>query len=347
MMYENSLILNSENSIQGKKENSENFTLIEISSRKYAIKTQYVLEIVKLVELDYSHQMPSYVLGIIKYEQIPIGVIDLREVFKKERITYDLSAKIIVIKTKDTYCAIICDKVCDITKLNKDNVKEIPYQQDIGFFDGLYTENGENIYILNIDNILNYTKNYAQKFENQDNRLKYIVDDEKSREVLKTRKDVLAKVNTEVHTQKALYDSGVSFAIDNVKYYINMASVKEFYKVNNSKFIKVPNTGDYIFGLVNIKGDYIAVLDLRRFLNNTKTTLKEKSTIIILNSNEYKLGILADEVCESMDIDFDEIIQNRLQKQDENKMMEFVKDNEIYQVLDVEKLLQDDRLTIA
>ena len=56
---------------------------------------------------------------------------------------------------------------------------------------------------------------------------------------------------------------------------------------------------------------------------------------------------MADEICESMDIDFDEIIQNRLQKQDENKMMEFVKDNEIYQVLDVEKLFQDERLTIA
>ena len=49
-----------------------------------------------------------------------------------------------------------------------------------------------------------------------------------------------------------------------------------------------------------------------------------------------------------MDVDFDEIIQNRLQKQeDSNKMMEFVKDNEIYQVLDIEKLFQDERLTIA
>ena len=48
-----------------------------------------------------------------------------------------------------------------------------------------------------------------------------------------------------------------------------------------------------------------------------------------------------------MDVDFDEIIQNRLQNQDDSKMMEFVKDGEIYQVLDMEKLLRDDRLTIA
>ena len=126
-----------------------------------------------------------------------------------------------------------------------------------------------------------------------------------------------------------------------------MAHVKEFYKVNNSKFIKIPNTKDYIYGLTNIKGEYITVLDLRRFFHNPKTTIKEKSTIIILNSEEYKIGILADEICESMNIDFEELIQNKIHKQDDNKPMEFVKDNEIYQILDVEKLFQDERLTIA
>ena len=348
-MFENNLILNSASlqEIDIEEENSENYTLIEINARKYAIKTKNVLEIVKVVELDYSHQMPSYVLGIIKFEQMPIGVIDLREVFKKDRIIYDLSAKIIVLKAGENYTSIICDKVYDIKKLNPSNIKEIPYQQEANFFDGLYSKDDENVYILNIENILNYTKQNAHEFQNQDNKLKYVVDDEESREILKSRREFLISVAQEVQNQTALYDSGVSFSINNIKYYINMASVKEFYKVNNSKFIKVPNTKDFIYGLVNIKGEYITVLDLRRFLNNDKTELKEKSTIIILNSDEFKLGILADEICESMDVDFNEIIQNRLHNQEDNKMMEFVKDNEIYQVLDVEKLFQDERLAIA
>ena len=109
----------------------------------------------------------------------------------------------------------------------------------------------------------------------------------------------------------------------------------------------MPNTQDYIFGLINIKGEYITVLDFRRFLNCPKTQIKEKSTIIILNSSEFKIGILADEICESMDVDLNEIVQNRLQNQEENKMLEFVKEGEIYQVVDVEKLFNDERLTIA
>ena len=346
-MSETNLTLNNSNFLEEVKDENENYTLIEVCSKKYAIKTKNVLEIVQVMELDYSHEMPSYVLGTIKFEQTPVGVIDLREVLKKERIVYDLSANIIVLSAKNTKIAIICDNICDITKLKKEFINEIPYQTQTSFFDGLYSKDKEDIYILNIDNILTYTQENAFKFENDNKKQKYVVDDENSKEILKARKNFLAKTANEIQTQTALYDSGVSFSINNVKYYINMASVREFYKVNNSKFIKVPNTKEYIFGLINIKGDYITVLDLRKFLGNSQTQIKEKSTIIILNSDEFKLGILADEICESMDVNFEEIIQNRLSTQDENKMMEFVRDNEIYQVLDVEKLFQDERLTIA
>ena len=95
---------------------------------------------------DYSHQMPSYVLGIIKFEQMPIGVIDLREVFKKDRVIYDLSAKIIVLKAGENYTSIICDKVYDIKKLNPSNIKEIPYQQEANFFEGLYSKDDDHLF---------------------------------------------------------------------------------------------------------------------------------------------------------------------------------------------------------
>ena len=346
-MQENNLILNNINPLEEIKENSENYTLIEIGSKMYAIKTKNVLEIIKVIDMDYSHQMPSYVLGLIEFENAPIGVIDLREILKKERITYDLSAKIIVVKTATCVTSLICDKVYDIKKLPINKIQPIPYQQETNYFDGLYSDNNETAYILNVDNIIDYARKNPNEFLPNQNEFKYLVDDEKSKEILKSRKELLTKITSEVQNTKALYDKGVSFSVNGVKYYINMASVKEFYKVNNSKFIKIPNTQDYIYGLINIKGEYYSVLDLRRFLNYPKTLIKEKSTIIILNSEEFKLGILADEICESMDVDFDEIIQNRLQNQDDNKMMEFVKDSEIYQVLDIEKLFKDERLTIA
>ena len=346
---QNDIIVANKNIIEKTTEENKNeyYTIIEINKKTFGIKAKNVLEIVKLMELDYPNKMPSCILGIIEYEQKPIGVIDLREVFKNKRIIYDLSAKIIILKTEQTVISIICDKVLDIKKLDKEKIHHLPYQKQTDFYEGLYINDNENIYILNTDSIANYIDSNPALFENKENDNNYIINDENSKKILAERKNFLSTVDEDVPTNTPLYDRGVSFIINNIKYYINMASVKEFFKVNNSKFIKIPSTPDYIFGLINIKGDYITVLDIRRFFNTSKTEIKEKSTIIILNSTDYKIGILADEICESMNVDFEEILQNRLNSQEENKMLEFVKDGEIYQVLDTEKLFQDERLTIC
>ncbi len=346
---QNKIIAANQNFIQSTefKNNDEYYTLVEINKKIFAIKTKNVLEIVKILELDYPNKMPSCILGIVEYDETPVGVIDLREVFKNERIVYDLSAKIIIIKTEKTIVSIICDKVLDIKKLNKEKIHLLPYQQQTDFYEGLYINEDENVYILNIENVVSYIEKNPNLFEGNNFTGNYIVDDDNSKKILAERKNFLSKVTEDTQVSSPLYDRGVSFIINKIKYYINMASVKEFYKVNNSKFIKIPNTPEYIFGLINIKGDYITVIDIRRFFNTSKTEIKEKSTIIILNSTEYKVGILADEICESMNVNFEEILQNRLNSQEENKMLEFVKDGEIYQVLDVEKLFQDERLTIC
>ncbi len=326
---------------------SDYYTIIETDGKKYAVKTSEVLEILKIMELDKPNSLPSCILGIIKYNQMPVGVIDLRSIFNEKRIVYDVSAKIITLKLNDKLCSVVCDNVLDIRKFDRQYIHPVPYQGAANFFNGLYVNNEENIYLLNIENILKFVEECSKQINQNSKEENYIACDEESKRILSERKKLIDKIKDEVQTTIPLYNRGVSFLINDVKYYINMASVREFYKVNNSKFIKVPNTPDYIFGLINIKGEFITVLDIRRLFNTSAASIKEKSTIIILNSNEYKAGILADEICESMDVDFDAIIQNRLNNQDENKMMEFVNNGEIYQVLDVETLLRDERLTVC
>ena len=154
----------------------ENHTIIEIDNKMYAIKTSSVLEIIKILELEHPSELPSCILGLMKYKENPIGVINLREIFNKEKIIYDLNARIIVTKTDKGISAIICDKVSDIKKLSEAKIKEIPYQQDSSFYSGLYINDEENIYILDIDSIENYISLNKDKFSYNNER--YIVDDE-------------------------------------------------------------------------------------------------------------------------------------------------------------------------
>ncbi|MBQ2983887.1 MAG: chemotaxis protein CheW [Candidatus Gastranaerophilales bacterium] len=341
------LAIKEENKLIEQK-NDKNFTLIEVDSKKYALKTKAVQEIVKIIEFDYPLEMPTCVLGLIKHEEKPISVIDLRELFKKERIVYDTNAKIIVAKTQNATLAFLCDKVIDIKKLNATNIHNLPFQKENDFYDGIFIENEENIYILNVENIQKYLENYKGEIQDEKTAKNFIKTDEQTTLILKERKTLLYQYNNDLaQIDTPLYDRGVSFSINDVKYYINLASIKEFHRLNDQKFIKVPNCPEYIMGLINIKGDYICILDIRSLYGATKTQIKEKSTLIILNSEEFKIGILADEICENMNIDFEEIIQNKIQKQEDDKMLEFVKNDEIYQIIDTEKLLNDKRLTIC
>jgi purine-binding chemotaxis protein CheW len=345
-MVQNSLVSNTDSNVNNVNNAFEDYTIIKVADRNYGIHANQILEIVKLVELDHPEGMLSCILGVIHFKQEPVGVLDLREIFKKDRIIYGIDTKVIIVQTQDTKAAIACDKVIDIKRIEKNKIFQIPYQKEADFFEGICSVDNEDVYIININKILNYICENSFLFSNVTNT-NYIVDDEDSKEILISRKNALIELNNTVQTDISLYDSGVSFSVNDVKYYINMASVREFYKVKNSKFIKVPCTKDYIFGLINIKGEYITIIDIRKLYNNSKTTIKEKSTIIILNSDEYKMGILADEICESINVGFDEIVQNRLQKNEDNKMSQFVKDDEIYQVIDIEQLFKDDRLTVC
>lgn len=342
---QNDLILHNFEQITAHNKNESNYTIVQLNEKYYAIKTNNVLEIIKLTELECPNNMPECILGFFEYKQNYIPVIDLRQIFQEERIVYDLDAKIIILKTESTHISIICDRVVDILKLNNNNIHPIPYQDKRDFFDGIYLDNLNNPYILNLDCLVKYASTNTQN--ETIGRTNYIINSKEAKIILEERKNFLKQIEENVPKISSIIDMGVSFKIDDIKYYINLASVKEFFKPDNAKITKIPSVPEFIIGLINIKGEYITILDIRNFYDGVKTTIKEKSTVIILKSEEYKIGILADEILENMNVNFNEIVQNKLQKQDSDKPNEFVKNDEIYQVLDIEKLLRDDRLAIC
>jgi len=326
---------------------ANDFMIVQLDDKKYALEATKVVEVMKIIELDFLNKMPSSVIGFFQYQKNTTPVIDLREVFNNKRKAYSTSSKLLIVKIENTIISFICDTILNIEKIKNHLIDNIPFQNKDAFIKGIYSKNSENIYILDIENIHKHITNNSQNYIEEKDARNLLPMDETSIEILKERKNLLIDITQGINDISPIYDKGVSFAVNDAKYYINMTNIKEFYKVNDSKFVKIPNTPSYIFGLINIKGDYITVLDIGNYFNGAKTTIKEKSTIIILNSEELKIGILADKICESISIELEKIIQNKIQKQDENSILEFVKNDEIYQVIDVGVLLNSEKLKIC
>jgi len=101
-------------------------------------------------------------------------------------------------------------------------------------------------------------------------------------------------------------DQYLTFEIDNEEYAVGIAYVKEI--ITMVPITKVPDTPDYVEGIINVRGDITPVINVRkRFLKESKP-FDELSCIVFVVYKGYYLGLIADSVKEVIFIYEDAIV---------------------------------------
>ena len=147
-------------------------------------------------------------------------------------------------------------------------------------------------------------------------------------------------------------DVYISFIIGNNTYCLEIDYVGGFYKYLETNIIKIPCTPDFIKGLISIKGDYITIIDLRKYFDNEFSNMTDKSTIIAIQSKDFKIGFIVDEISNTMNIQSNELFNNKSKgkntKQDNrNEIIEYVKDDKLYLVLNIVEILGNEKLYVG
>jgi purine-binding chemotaxis protein CheW len=94
----------------------------------------------------------------------------------------------------------------------------------------------------------------------------------------------------------------VIFKLGNEQFALNTDKVQG---INDAMEItKVPNAPGFIIGLMNLRGNVIALLDINILLDVPKASQNQDNIIIIDTENEL-LGIAVDQVEDVLDIDAD------------------------------------------
>ena len=73
--------------------------------------------------------------------------------------------------------------------------------------------------------------------------------------------------------------------------------------------IKVPCTPEFVKGLISIKGDYLTIIDLKKYFDNESSSITEKSSIIAIQSKDFHIGFIVDEISDTMNIQSDELLK--------------------------------------
>ena len=86
----------------------------------------------------------------------------------------------------------------------------------------------------------------------------------------------------------------VSFLLDDVEYGIDILSVHEILRFPD--ITRLPNTPDFICGVINLRGNVIPVVDVRLRFNLPHAEVTELTRIIVIETIDKLVGMLVDNV---------------------------------------------------
>lgn len=92
----------------------------------------------------------------------------------------------------------------------------------------------------------------------------------------------------------------VSFKIGDEEFGVDILSVQEINRM--SQITKVPNTPDFIEGVINLRGRIIPVIDLRVKLGMARKEHGKNTRIVVVELKGQTIGFIVDEVSEVLRI---------------------------------------------
>ena len=110
-----------------------------------------------------------------------------------------------------------------------------------------------------------------------------------------------------LETQSALTDREgkyLTFALGPEEYGLEILKVREI--IGHMDVTAVPQTPDYVKGVINLRGQVIPVVDIRTLFGMETIDVTEKTCIVVVevqrNHSTFSTGVVVDQVSEVLDI---------------------------------------------
>ncbi len=88
----------------------------------------------------------------------------------------------------------------------------------------------------------------------------------------------------------------VIFRLENAEYGIEIGQVREI--INLSEITPLPQDNQTIEGVINLRGEIIPIINLKKRLNLTNDTYSSEARVIVVESEKQLLGLKVDEAVE-------------------------------------------------
>lgn len=145
-------------------------------------------------------------------------------------------------------------------------------------------------------------------------------------------------------SQSEFNNKYICFNLGIEKYAIPLLTVKEVIRV--PEITAVPQTAPHFLGIMNLRGQVISIMDLRKKLNLTESNSVE-TTVMVLNFGKNHLGVVVDCINYVVSLSDADISDKPVVSSNQNTDYitgVYRKENELILVLDIAKALSVEEL---
>lgn len=327
-------------------ETTTHYIAFTLKDKQYAINIKYVLEIINIPTIEISQCAPIGVAGIFNYKGLMANVVDICPLVGEQPSNFNINNQLIVICVEGHCIAIHSETINNIMNIEESALQPLPYQMNNSLITNIYKSDIGTIHILNIETLNNIISQKAETI-NPIDYMQLYPQDEKSTQVLNFRNEQNQKKKEIFSFSFNLNSSNqyILFKLENNNYYIDLKYIKEFTSIKRLNITKLPYTPCFIKGITNIKGNFIVVVDLKKFLNENDTSETNNSKLMIVEGKNYNIALLVDEIKYIENLK--DIKQTSVNDEHSKYLYsEFIENDVLYSILNIEKIVNDERLCI-
>lgn len=122
------------------------------------------------------------------------------------------------------------------------------------------------------------------------------------RAILRRRARALAQEPAQVSLGTALLEI-VEFRLGTETYGFEAAFVREVYPLK--AFTPLPGVPPFVLGIVNVRGQILSIIDLRKLFEMPERGLRQLNKLLILRNEQMEVGIMADDILGARSIALD------------------------------------------
>ena len=274
-----------------KEDENEQLITFRVAGEEYGIPIMDVQEIIRVPEITSVPNAPSGLIGITSLRSRIVPVMDLRTKFGLRTLQVETAGekhrddeRCLVVRIGTKSVALRVDAVNQVLQAPKSAVEQTPSMVAGGGtgrdqIRGIVKldEGKRLIMLLDVGKLVNQSDFSAiDKLAN-------------------------GKTGTSESSTDAVEDDErqlVSFKVSDEEFAVDIMQVQEIVRL--TKVTKVPHAPDFVEGVINLRGNVLPVVDMRKRVHLSTKPYNDATRVVVIDLHGKKTGIIVDAVSEVM-----------------------------------------------